>query len=91
MVSKILMASRYKFDDERVTKVDAKEALEEQYGSKEVFLCSQFFLFKVDPYVSIAYISFFSSCCRQTLVSMIIKSAQMLTCWYTYVKVRRRK
>lgn len=40
MVSKILMASRYKFDDERVTKVDAKEALEEQYGSKEVFLCS---------------------------------------------------
>ncbi|CAA2943437.1 ubiquitin carboxyl-terminal hydrolase 12-like [Olea europaea subsp. europaea] len=26
----------YKFDDERVTKVDAKEALEEQYGSKEL-------------------------------------------------------
>ncbi|CAI9774541.1 unnamed protein product [Fraxinus pennsylvanica] len=25
----------YKFDDERVTKADAKEALEEQYGSKE--------------------------------------------------------
>lgn len=26
---------RYKFDDERVTKEDAKKALEEQYGGEE--------------------------------------------------------
>ena len=26
---------RYKFDDERVTKEDAKRALEEQYGGEE--------------------------------------------------------
>lgn len=29
------VASRYKFDDERVTKEDMKRALEEQYGGEE--------------------------------------------------------
>jgi hypothetical protein len=31
--------SRFKFDDERVTKEDAKRALEEQYGGEEEVRC----------------------------------------------------
>lgn len=30
-----MMLTRYKFDDERVTKEDLKRALEEQYGGEE--------------------------------------------------------
>jgi ubiquitin carboxyl-terminal hydrolase 7 len=40
------VALRYKFDDERVTKEDAKKALEEQYGGDEEVSSICFFLFK---------------------------------------------
>lgn len=35
LYSKFWLLSRYKFDDERVTKEDIKRALEEQYGGEE--------------------------------------------------------
>lgn len=35
-----LKFSRFKFDDERVTKEDAKKALEEQYGGEEEVSCN---------------------------------------------------
>lgn len=38
--SRELKFSRFKFDDERVTKEDAKKALEEQYGGEEEVSCN---------------------------------------------------
>jgi ubiquitin carboxyl-terminal hydrolase 7 len=36
----LFVHAKFKFDDERVTKEDAKKALEEQYGGEEEVCCN---------------------------------------------------
>ena len=96
--------SRFKFDDERVTKEDVKRALEEQYGGEEevlfsgdcllklIFLLCSCFL-SVDTFLS--YILPFNSYRRQILGSTTLHlnllNIQMHICLCIYEKVTRTK
>lgn len=92
-----MVITRYKFDDERVTKEDVKRALEEQYGGEEevwfmwLLVINNFFLFNR----LIPFFSFWYSYHRQILVSIILlsnsRNIQMRICLFTYGKVTRIK
>lgn len=50
--------SRYKFNDERVTKVDAKRALEDQYGGQGKVICDLVLLIGLDLSQDIRFVEF---------------------------------
>lgn len=94
----IIVATRFKFDDERVSKEDVKRALEEQYGGEEeVNECIAFFSFCFSNYEFILVFSFMpcNSYPRQILASIMLRlnlqNTRMHTCSFTYVKATKRR